>query len=202
MNIQAANSQKLKIKDIITVTLLALINVVIFIAGSFLYSTPITIVLMPVIYSLIEGIVFFMIGVKVKKRGAVMIYCFVRGILGGFLPYIILYIAAGILAELILWRTGYGNTKGLTVTYILIQIMACVGSTIYPYAISFQSVMQNTTPDGRLENVGSASDLLQSWGAILLLGGVLVAAFIGALIGKRIVRKHLLSDKQQSEAGL
>ena len=37
MNMQTANTQKLKVKDIITVALLSLINVVIFFAGSFLY---------------------------------------------------------------------------------------------------------------------------------------------------------------------
>ena len=37
-----ANPNKLKVKDIITVVLLALINVVIFFASSVLYATPIT----------------------------------------------------------------------------------------------------------------------------------------------------------------
>ena len=104
MNMQTANTQKLKVKDIITVALLSLINVVIFFAGSFLYVTPITILLMPIVYSLVEGIIFFMIGAKVRKRGAILIYCFVRGVLGSFLPYIILYILAGVIAELILWK--------------------------------------------------------------------------------------------------
>lgn len=43
-----ATANKLKTKDIITVVLLALINVVIFFASSVLYATPITIILMPV----------------------------------------------------------------------------------------------------------------------------------------------------------
>ena len=62
-----ANPNKLKVKDIITVVLLALINVVIFFASSVLYATPITIILMPVFFALLEGIVYFIIGTKVKK---------------------------------------------------------------------------------------------------------------------------------------
>ena len=62
-----ATANKLKIKDIITVVLLALINVVIFFASSVLYATPITIILMPVFFALLEGIVYFIIGMKVKK---------------------------------------------------------------------------------------------------------------------------------------
>ena len=61
-------ANKLKIKDIITATLLALINVVIFFASSVLYATPITIILMPVFFALLEGIVYFIIGTKVKKH--------------------------------------------------------------------------------------------------------------------------------------
>ena len=41
---KTATTNKLKIKDIITVVLLSLINVVIFFASSLLYATPITII--------------------------------------------------------------------------------------------------------------------------------------------------------------
>ena len=93
-----ANPNKLKIKDIITVVLLALINVVIFFASSVLYATPITIILMPVFFALLEGIVYFIIGTKVKKPGAILIYSIVRAIMGGYLPYIILFILSGVIA--------------------------------------------------------------------------------------------------------
>ena len=64
---KTANTNKLKIKDIITVVLLALINVVIFFASSLLYATPITIILMPVFFALLEGIIYFIIGTKSQK---------------------------------------------------------------------------------------------------------------------------------------
>ena len=65
-----ANTNKLKVQDIITVVLLSLINVVIFFASSLLYATPVTIILMPVFFSLLEGVIYFIIGTKVKKPGA------------------------------------------------------------------------------------------------------------------------------------
>ena len=108
---KTANANKLKIKDIITVVLLALINVAIFFASSFLYATPITIVLMPVIFALPEGVVYFIIGTKVKKPGAILIYSVVRAIMGGYLPYILLFILSGIIAELLLWKIGYGRIQ-------------------------------------------------------------------------------------------
>ena len=95
-----ASTNKLKVKDIITVVLLALINVVVFFASSLLYATPVTIILMPVFFALLEGVVYFIIGTKVKKPGAILIYSIVRAIMGGYLPYILLFILSGLIAEL------------------------------------------------------------------------------------------------------
>lgn len=191
------NTSRLKVRDIITVTLLTLINVVIFFVSSFLYALPITIVLMPIFFSLLEGVVYFIIGTKIKKPGAMMIYSFVRGILGGYLPYIGLYLLSGVIAEIIMKKTGYGNLKGLTASYIITQVLAGIGSTIYPYAIAAKSMAENPTSDGRSEAILSASELLVSWGAPLLLAGIIVTAFIGAMIGSKIVKKHIVADRTE-----
>ena len=188
------NTSKLKVKDIITVTLLALINVVIFFISSFLYALPITIVLMPIFFSLLEGVVYFIIGTKIKKPCAMMIYSFVRGILGGYLPYIVLYLLSGVIAEIIMKKTGYGNLKGLTASYIITQVLAGIGSTIYPYAIAARSMAENSVSDGRQDAILAASEMLGSWGAPLLLVGIIVSAFIGAMIGSKIVKKHIAAD--------
>ena len=185
-----ANPNKLKVKDIITVVLLALINVVIFFASSVLYATPITIILMPVFFAL-QGIVYFIIGTKVKKPGAILIYSIVRAIMGGYLPYIILFILSGVIAELLLWKMGYGNAKALTVSYVINQVLAAFGSTIIPYAIAAKAMADQMVTDGRQDAILAASQMLQSWVSVALVAGVIVAAFIGAAIGKGIVKKHL-----------
>ena len=188
---KTATTNKLKIKDIITVVLLSLINVVIFFASSLLYATPITIILMPVFFALLEGVVYFIIGTKVKKPGAILIYSIVRAIMGGYLPYIILFILSGVIAELILWNTSYGNGKALTVSYIINQVFAAFGSTIIPYAIAAKAMADQAVSDGRQDNILKASEILRSWWSVALVAGVIVAAFIGAMIGRRIVKKHL-----------
>ena len=184
-------NKKLKVKDIFTVVLLALINVVIFFASSLLYATPVTIMLMPVFFSLLEGIVFFIIGTRVRKPGAMMLYAVVRGILGGYLTYVLLYFLSGIVSELILRKSGYGSVKGLTISYILCQLCAALGSTIYPYVIAAKSMADMAVTDGRQENIDAASRMLLSGGWIALLAGVVITAFFGAMIGKRVVKKHL-----------
>ena len=193
------NTSRLKIKDIITVTLLSLINVVIFFISSFLYVLPITIVLMPIFFSLLEGVVYFIIGTKIKKPGAMMIYCFVRGILGGYLPYIGLYLLSGVIAEIIMRKAGYGNIKGLTACYVITQLLAGFGSTIIPYAIAAQSMAENSVSDGRQDAILAASEMLVSWGAPVLVAGIIITAFIGALIGAKIVIKHIAADNKEEQ---
>ena len=188
---KTATTNKLKIKDIITVVLLSLINVVIFFASSLLYATPITIILMPVFFALLEGVVYFIIGTKVKKPGAILIYSIVRAIMGGYLPYIVLFILSGVIAELLLWKIGYGNGKALTVSYIINQVFAAFGSTVIPYAIAAKAMADQAVSDGRQDNILKASEILRSWWSVALVAGVIVAAFIGAMIGRRIVKKHL-----------
>ncbi len=188
---KTATTNKLKIKDIITVVLLSLINVVIFFASSLLYATPITIILMPVFFALLEGVVYFIIGTKVKKPGAILIYSIVRAIMGGYLPYIILFILSGVIAELLLWKIGYGNGKALTVSYIINQVFAAFGSTVIPYAIAAKAMADQAVSDGRQDNILKASEILRSWWSVALVAGVIVASFIGAMIGRRIVKKHL-----------
>ena len=186
-----ASTNKLKVKDIITVVLLALINVVVFFASSLLYATPVTIILMPVFFALLEGVVYFIIGTKVKKPGAILIYSIVRAIMGGYLPYILLFILSGLIAELLLWKMGYGNSKALTISYVINQVLAAFGSTIIPYGIAAKAMADQMVTDGRQDNILAASNILQSWWSVALAVGVIVAALIGAAIGKRIVKKHL-----------
>lgn len=188
---KTASTNKLKIKDIITVVLLALINVVIFFASSLLYATPIAIILMPVFFALLEGVIYFIIGTKVKKPGAILIYSIVRSIMGGYLPYIILFILSGVIAELLLRKIGYGNGKALTISYIINQVFAAFGSTVIPYGIAAQAMADQVVSDGRQDNILAASEILRSWWSVALVVVVIAAAFVGATIGRQIVKKHL-----------
>lgn len=192
-------NKKLKIKDIITITLLTLINVILFMAGSFLYVSPVSILAMPVIFALLEGIVFYVISIKVPKKGAFIIYCTLRGMMGFYLPYIILYILAGLIAELVMAKSGYRNLKGVCVSYIVTQVMGAIGGTVYPYVIAYKSFFSDTEAmkaQGANQNILAAANMIQSWKCLILLGLVAVAAFVGTLIAKTILKKHFMADKE------
>lgn len=190
---------KLKTKDIITVTLLSLCNILIFSIGTFMYATPITVLLTPVVYSLLQGIVFYVIGVKVKKRGAYLIYSFIQGIIGFYLPYVLMYVISGIIAEILLSKKGYGNLKVIGISYVIQQAMASIGSVIYPYTFALNRTVTEMTEENIAKNVMRAGEMIASWGSLVLLLVVIISAIIGAYIGKTIVKKHIL-EKQVPQA--
>ena len=111
--------------------------------------------------------------------------------MGGYLPYIVLFILSGAIAELLLWKIGYGNAKALTISYVINQVLAAFGSTIIPYAIAAKAMADQMVTDGRQGTILAASEMLQSWVSVALVAGVIVTAIIGASIGERTVKKHL-----------
>lgn len=119
-------SSRLKTKDIITVVLLSLINIVIFASGTFLYATPVTLLLMPLYYALLEGMVVFSIGFKVRKRGAMPM-----------------------------------------------EMMNVKESESLKYVMTH------------------AGKFIMSWGWMVLLVATALVAYIGSLLGKRVVRNHI-----------
>ena len=185
-------SSKLKTKDIITVVLLALVNTIIFGLGTFFYLAPVLILMMPVFYSLFQGIVFFMLGLKVQKKGAILLYSIIMGVIGFNPVYILMHVIAGIIAEIIMSKIGYGNLKGLTISYIILQMLACIGSTIYPYAIVLNATLNGIEGNGNLGvNIEATGNMLRSWFMIVFIIIVFASAWIGAFLGKKIVKKHL-----------
>ena len=65
------------------------------------------------------------------------------------------------------------------------------GRCVVLYAIAAKAMANQMVTDGRQDTILAASEMLQSWVSVALVAGVIVAAFIGAAIGKRTVKKHL-----------
>ena len=192
------NKSRLKVKDIITVTLLSLCNILIFALGTLMYVTPITILLTPVLYSLLQGIVFFVIGVKVQQKGAFFIYSLIQGVIAFYPPYILMFIISGVIAELLLYKNGYGNLKYIGIGYVIQQALASIGSVIYPYTIALNKTLGSMNEKELVSKITRAGKMISSWGSLILFILVIVSAIIGAYIGSKVVRKHILAKQAQS----
>jgi len=191
-------SENMKVKDIITVTLLTLCNIVIYFATSMLCVVPVVMIFYPAIISLLEGIVFMMIGTKVPKKGAFLIYSAVHGIFGFYIPYFIGYMIAGIIAELLLNASGRPNYKTLGISYVITQMIAAITSVILPYRVSLEATLERAG-EGGADLVQATSDMLTTGIAIACLVATLVAAVFGAYIGYQVVKKHVLKSAEQEE---
>ena len=190
-------NEKLKTKDIVTVVLMSLINIFIFGFSSLLYFNPITILLMPVYFALTQGIVYFMLGAKVQKKGALLIYSIIQGAVTFNIPYILCYLIAGIIAEIVVKKLGYGSAKALMISYVITQLLNAVGSTIYPYAITLEATLERMPADGGVNSafIAEAGHMIQSWGSIVLLLVVAATALLGGFFGKKVMERHILKAK-------
>ena len=196
------NKNGLKVKDVVTVTLLSLCNILVFSLGTFMYATPITILLTPVMYALLQGIVFFVIGVRVRKRGAFLIYSLIQGGIAFYPPYILMFIISGLIAELLLYKNGYGNLKYIGIAYVIQQALASIGSVIYPYTIALNKTIGYMQGEELISNITTAGKMISSWGSLILLVLVIVSASIGACIGSKVVKKHILEKEAQAQGEL
>ena len=176
----------MKVRDIITVTLLSLCSAVIFFAFSFLYVIPVFILLFPVFVSLVQGIFFMMIGIKVPKKGAILLYAIISGVAGMNLIYALGSIAAGIIGEVLLAKTGYGKMKTLVIIYVIMQVINAFTSTVYPYAIAFESTKEMIAKTGAdIALYEKASQMLAGASIALILAATGAAVLLGAFIWKQ-----------------
>ena len=187
-----ANPNKLKIKDIITVVLLALINVVIFFASSVLYATP--------IYHHSDAGVFRPAGghrlLHHRHEGE-------KARCDPHLPALSAPLWADTcrtssslfspvpLPSCCCGRWATGNAKALTVSYVIKSGAGCIRQHHHSLRHRSQGYGGSDGHRCRQDAILAASQMLQSWVSVALVAGVIVAAFIGAAIGKGIVKKHL-----------
>lgn len=85
--------------------------------------------------------------------------------MGFYLPYTLLYVLAGLIAELIMAKFRYGNSKGVCVSYIVMQVLGAIGGTIYPYVIAYNSFFSDAeamAAQGANQNVLAAANMIQS----------------------------------------
>lgn len=179
----------MRIKDIVTVTLLSLANYLVFMLCSIPAFLPVLLPFVPILYALAQGIIFFVIGTRVQKKGAFVIYGVIQGIFGFYIPYLVAYALAGLITEVILYKGGYGNPKALTISYMVTQFCAVMGSTIIPFYFALDATKQRYEEKG-VAFASPTADIIGSWLGIVIVFLVILGAFVGALIGKRILRKH------------
>lgn len=104
---------------------------------------------------------------------------------------IICCIIAGIISALIAWKTGCTNGKTLTFSYIIYMVLAAFSGTYIPFLFfsKIQTLEQYAGMFGE-SYLGILQTLVSPVTAIIMLVVVAICAFVGALIAKKLLKKH------------
>ena len=80
--------------------------------------------------------------------------------------------------------------------------MASIGSVIYPYTIALNKTLENMKEKELASNIRVAGKMISSWGSLILFILVIVSGVIGAYIGSKVVKKHILEKEVQVQEKL
>ena len=191
-----ATKKKLGIKDfvlmgIFSAIMFALAMVLMFVTG----VTPAIYLFYPAIFALICGPLFMLIAVKVQKFGAFLIPSVVMGILLGLMgaqTLLITVIVFGLIAELIASSGKYQDYKRIAIAYIVLMMGFYAGDIAPIYVFTDWYIQQATggVAGTDMTYLNSLIGVAQSWLGALSVISCLITAFLGTVIGKRILKKH------------
>ncbi len=204
---QKTNTQKLRGKDFVTIGIFSILLMVVFIVVSIPF-TPV----MSVMYPFIGGVcalftapIFMLVTYKVAKRGTVLLCSIIISLIYVIMGYIYILpfgIIAGILCEAVLWkRENYRRFWPNAACFSVFSVLMYVGSTyipIYIFGTDYYLKIQANNSESALLHIKFALSPL--WAAVAVVTAV-VAALLGCLIGRRLLKKHFIKAGLISDAG-
>ena len=185
-------TNKLKAKDLINVGIYTAIYIVIFFVVGMLNAIP---VLYPFLYLLIPfiaGIPFMLFLTKTTKFGMVSIMSVICGVFWFLMGYtwlaLVGYVVFGIISDVVL---NTGKYKSFKINLIGYWLFSCgmIGCQAPMW------IMADTYMAGIREAMGDqyTDQLIKytpSWLGIAAIGIVFVGAALGALLGRKMLKKH------------
>ncbi|WP_333638313.1 MptD family putative ECF transporter S component [Tissierella praeacuta] len=194
--INQEQNKRLGIKDfslmgIFSAIMFALAMILMFITG----ITPAVYIFYPTIFALTCGPLFMVIIVKVQKFGAFFIPSVIIGILLGLMgaqTLLITSVVFGFIAEVIARSGRYKDYKRIAIAYIVLMFGFYVGDIAPVYVFTDWYIKQATggVAGADMTYLNSLIDVAKSWLGLVSIISCLIAAFLGTVIGKRILKKH------------
>ncbi len=192
-------SNKLKIKDLVTIGVFGLIYLVLTFSTAMLGMVPILIYAIPIVMSIISGIVVLLFMAKVPKPWALFIFGMITPLImfvGGhtYIVPVTSLLFVGI-AEFIARK---GEFKSLKCNMISYAVFSCwgAGSLVQMILLKDQYIATQVSGGMSLENANQLVDLI-SWTSLSI---VVVVTFLGGLLGAYIGQKTL--KKHFEKAGI
>lgn len=188
----AATSNRLTVKDLITVGVFSAFYIVVFYATGMLGIIPIFMALLALLLPIVGGIPFMLYLTRVKKFGMVTItsvlVTLVMAAGEGSWPVLLIGPLTGVLADLIFKAGGYASWKHTLVGYWVFSLWV-VGPYV-PMLLGMEAYLRNIEPMYGAEYTTAIAALMPSWFFLTLPVQAAIGTLIGAYLGRATLRKH------------
>lgn len=195
----------MQLKDIIKITIFAVIGLILSIAGGYasMLFGPAMLYINSSIAAILTAPVFFVMAKKVHKRGAIFLYFLIPGIvytMMGFWPMLCILTVGGILAELIVGKEeNYLSDSKLTLSYMIGELVSALHGIIFFLVLSKEGVLKTFPKMFTPEQADTyAAFYGEAWHILAIIAIQLFISFIGAKFGSYIYNKFFGKVKTQS----
>lgn len=192
--------EKLTTKDLVTTGIYSAIffaiNLIVMVTTGI---APIVWLAMAPILALLCGVIYMMLITKVQKFGPVLIMGMIVAVIyfatGGFTWLILATFAVGgLAAELIRYASGYQSFKGNLAAYCVFSL-GIIGSPL-PLWVMGDSFTDNILEAGMDPSyVDTMEAMISGWSLAVVIIATLVAALIGGLIARNVLKKQMKKGK-------
>lgn len=185
-------TNKLKAKDLINVGIYTAIYIAIFFVVGMLNAIP---VMYPILYFLIPfitGIPFMLFLTKVNKWGMVTIMSVICGIFWFLMGYtwtaIAGYVVFGVIADMVLKAGKYKSYKLDLIGYWLFScgMIGCQA----PMWVMADTYMESVRQSMGEQYAEQLAFYMPSWMAIVGIGIIFIGSLLGAVLGRKMLKKH------------
>ncbi|WP_026068937.1 MptD family putative ECF transporter S component [Methanomassiliicoccus luminyensis] len=192
--------EKLTTKDLVTTGIYSAIFFIINMAMMMLTGiAPILWLAMAPVLGLLCGVIYMMLITKVQKFGPVLIMGMIVAVIyfatGGFTWMILATFAVcGLVAELIRYAFGYQSFKGNLAAYCVFAL-GVIGSPLPLWVMgeSFTNgILDSGMDPGYVEGMQA---LISEWSLAAVIIATVVAALIGGLIARNVLKKQMKKGK-------
>jgi energy-coupling factor transport system substrate-specific component len=189
---QKTEKKSLSVRDLATIGIFsAVMFALTMVTGAVTGIVPVLYLFSPALFGVVAGPMFMLIAAKVHKTGAVVIPSLLIGLLWslmGGISVLGFMAVLGIIGEIIATKTKYDSFKALVFAYVLLVAGYYLGAIgpIYFFTDWWLSFSEGYD-SAYVESVLGAA---MSWISIVAVPVTLLAAVVGAVFGKRLLRRH------------
>ncbi|HCW52291.1 MAG TPA: hypothetical protein DG753_00810 [Clostridium sp.] len=184
----------LSVKDLITTGIFAaLFAVVTMVGGVFFASNPVLTYWLPAVVALLTAPVYLLLVAKVPKHGAIIILGILMGVLmfttGMYWMWPIAYVVFATIADIV---SGIGKFKNMNINilgYVIFSLNPIVAySMMWINQKEYVAYLLNKgTEQAYMDTMVATA---QNWMLPAMIISTIVLGFIGALLGKSLLRKQ------------